>query len=130
MRKMDYGQFYSMLNRKFGILPPDKYTQDWQWECGKWEQTEDYISFYNDHVASLNSSQKYDLINMIIQGFDDMFIECLNIDTAYREKIWSKIKDILIKDKQTHMETIKYWSCLNQSLDDSFRATKYIRELL
>ena len=85
---------YLILNQKFGILPPDKYDQDWQWTCGKWEQTEDYITFYNDYFLLLNHHQKHDLINMIIQGFDEMFIECLDVDSTYRETVWNKIKTI------------------------------------
>ena len=67
---------------------------------------------------------------MIIQGFDEMFIECLDVDSTYRETVWNKIKTILTNDKQTHIKTIQYWSCLNQSLDDAFYVAKYMRELL
>ena len=127
---MTMDEFYIILNQKFGILPPDKYDQDWEWTAGRWEQTSDYITFYHEFFYKLDDYQKYCTINMIIQGFDDMFIECPDIDSIYREKIWSRIKEILVNEKQTYIKTIKYWSCPNQSLEDAFHCTKYIRELL
>ena len=127
---MTMDEFYIILNQKFGILPPGEHDQDWEWTAGKWEQTPDYIVFYNKYLHRLDDYQKYCIINMIIQGFDDMLMECLNIDITYREKIWSRIKEILVNEKQTHIKTIRYWSCLNQSLEDAFYCARYMRELL
>lgn len=123
-------EFYKILNQQFGILPPKKDDQDWMWTAGKWEQTSDYMKFYNENFRWLDDYQKDCLINMIIQGFDDMFMECVDVEPTYIEQIWSGIKAILVSQKQTHAETIRYWSCLDQPLDDAFYCTKYIRELL
>lgn len=123
-------EFYIILNQKFGIMPPAIHDQDWEWTAGSWEQTSDYIAFYNENFYRLDDYQKYCIINMIIQGFDDMFMECLNIDITYREKIWNRIKKILSDQKHTHIETIKYWSCVDQSLENAFYCSKYMREFL
>lgn len=127
---MTMNEFYMILNNKFGILPPSGDGQDWELTAGTWEQTSDYINFYHEYIYRLDDYQKYCMINMIIQGFDDMFMECLDVDPIYREKIWSRIKEILVNEKQTHMETIIYWSSLEQPLEDAFYCAKYMRELL
>lgn len=127
---MTMNDFYKILNEKFGILPPSGDGQDWELTAGTWEQTSDYITFYHEYSYSLDDYQKECIINMIIQGFDDMFMECFDVDPTYREKIWSKIKEILVNEKQTHIETIRYWASLDQSLEDAFHCAKYMRELL
>ena len=61
-------EFLEKLNREFGILPPDKYDQDWEFTAGDSSKTEEYIEFYDNENLSVN--QKDIIMNMIIQGLD------------------------------------------------------------
>lgn len=124
---MNDKEFLSILQEKYGVMPPDKYDQDWEFTAGDSKHTEDYIDFY--HKYSLTLFQKSDMINMIIQGFDDLIEEELDLDSLNR--IWDRIKDILLAEKQIHYQTIEYWSCIDIELEeDRFSVSKYIRELL
>ncbi len=122
--------FYEVLNQKFGIMPPTKYDQDWEWTCGKSSQTEGYIAFYHEYFDSMTDEQKYSVINMIIQGFDDMLCAPSDVDSVQMAAIWSEIENILVKEKQIHANTIKYWASLSVSLEDAFYVSKYMRELV
>ena len=122
--------FYEILNKRFGILPPTKYDQDWQWTCGDTSQTEDYISFYQEFYDSMLDDQKDVIINMIIQGFDDKLCQTSDVTHHDIKKLWNKIENILITNYKVHANTIRYWASLNVSLDDAFCVAKYMRKLV
>ncbi len=122
--------FYGVLNQRFGILPPTKYDQDWKWTCGKSFQTEEYIDFYHEYFDSLTNDQKDTVINMIIQGFDDMLCPLSDVVSSQLDVVWSKIENILVNEKQMHAHTIKYWASLSVSLEDAFYVSKYMRKLV
>lgn len=122
--------FYDVLNRKFGILPPTKDDQDWQWTCGDSSKTEGYISFYHEYCDSMLDDQKDIIINMIIQGFDDKLGHISDVDSHDTENLWKHIENILIMNYKVHANTIKYWASLDVSLDDAFYTAKYMRKLV
>ena len=119
--------FYEVLNQKFGIIPPTKYDQDWQWTCGNPSQTEGYISFYHDYADSMSDDQKSVVINMIIQGYEDILRQNTSVDTA---DIWDKIENILVSDKHIHAETIRYWASLSTTIVDSWTVSAFMRKLV
>lgn len=124
---MDNEEFLSVLYERYGVLPPDPYDQDWEFTAGAAEHTEDYIDFYHDFPLTFH--QKYEMINMIIQGFNDLIAE--GLDTVSLNRIWEKIRKILLGEKQLHFPIIQYWSCLDTELEeDRFYVSKYVRELL
>ena len=124
---MSNEEFLSVLHEKYGIMTPGPFDQDWKFTAGDSEHTEEYIDFYNEY--SLTSDQKSEMINMIIQGFDDLIAEGLDQDSLNR--IWKRIRQILSAEKQLHYPTILYWSCIDRELDeDRFYASKFLRELL
>lgn len=124
---MNNNDFLSALYKNYGVLPPDKYDQDWEFTAGNSKHTEDYIDFYNENLLTM--SQKLSMVNMIIQGFDDLIIEGLDTDSLHR--IWKKIKLILLSDVQFYYQLITYWSCLDVDLEeDRFYVSKYMRELI
>jgi len=49
-------------------------------------------------------------------------------DEAYIDMLWSKVKEILTDDK--HRDTIIYWSCIGQELEDCWLISSKMRELL
>lgn len=119
--------FYSVLYQKCGVIPPDKFDQDWRFTAGDSENTENYIDFYHKNILSVH--QKKEMMNMIIQGFDDLIAE--GRESVLLEQIWNKIKTILVAEKQLYYQDIIYWSCLDTELEeDRFYVSKYMRELL
>lgn len=127
IKNLNDREFLSILQEKYGVMPPDKYDQDWEFTAGDSKHTEDYIDFYNKHPLSFR--QKREMIHMIIQGFDDLIAEGLDRDSL--NKIWDRIKIILLNEKQIHYEAIEYWSCMDTELEeDRFYVSKFIRELL
>lgn len=124
---MNGNDFYSLLYEKYGVMPPGKYDQDWCFTAGDSAHTEDYIDFYNEY--SLTPLQKTELLNMIIQGFDDLITD--EVDCNSLNRIWNKIKMILTAEKQIHDQTILYWCCMDTELEeDRFYVSKFMRELL
>lgn len=120
-------EFLSVLQEKYGVMPPDPYEQDWEFTAGDAEYTEDYIDFYREYP--LTYRQKSEMINMIIQGFDDLIQEGLDSDSL--DRIWDRIKSILLAEKQLHDSTIVYWSCIDTELEENrFYVSKFVRELL
>ena len=119
--------FYSILYQKYGVISPDKFDQDWRFTAGDSENTENYIDFYHKNILSVH--QKKEMMNMIIQGFDDLIAE--GRESVLLEQIWNKIKTILVAEKQLYYQDIIYWSCLDTELEeDRFYVSKYMRELL
>lgn len=49
-------------------------------------------------------------------------------DEGYIDMLWSKVKEILIGDN--HRDTIVYWSCIGQELEDCWLISSKMRELL
>lgn len=121
--------FYEILKERFGILPPTKYEQDWQWTCGKSYQTGGYISFYHEYSNSMTDDQKYLVINIIIQGFEDILSES-DSEEEKNDLIWNEIEQILVNESSLHKETIKYWADLEVSLADAWYISKYMRKLV
>ena len=116
-----------MLHEKYGVMLPDSYEQDWEFTAGNSKHTEDYIDFYNEYPLTLR--QKSDMINMILQGFNDLIEEGLDMESI--DQIWDRIKRILTDEKELHEQTIKYWSCLDLPLEeDRFYVSKFVREIL
>ena len=119
--------FYSILYQKYGVIPPDKFDQDWRFTAGDSENTENYIDFYHKNILSVH--QKKEMMNMIIQGFDDLIAE--GRESVLLDQSWNKIKTILVAEKQLYYQDIIYWSCLDTELEeDRFYVSKYMRELL
>ena len=120
-------EFYSILYERYGVMPPDKYDQDWEFTAGDSEHTEDYINFYEKY--SLSSFQKIEILNMIIQGLNDLIEE--NIDSNVLYRIWIRIKSILESEKEFYYQIIEYWSCMDIELEeDRFYVSKFMRDLL
>ncbi len=74
----------------------------------------------------MDDRQKHLLINMIVQGIEDLMGQ--SEDKAYINMLWPKVKEILIDDK--HRDTIVYWSCIGQELEDCWLISSNMRELL
>ena len=118
--------FYKKLNEECDVRFPYPNEQDWEWCAGDYIYTNDYIEFYKFYATVIDDWQKHLLINMIVQGIED-FMEQTE-DEGYIDMLWSKVKEILINDK--HRDTIVYWSCIGQELEDCWLISSNMRELL
>ena len=118
--------FYERLNEKCGVRLPYPNEQDWEWCAGDCQHTNDYIQFYNVYSTDMDDWQKYLLINMIVQGIEDLLD--YSKDNAYINMLWSKTKEILIRDKLKNV--IIYWSCIGQELEECWLITPKMRKLL
>lgn len=118
--------FYERIYYECGVRRPYKDEQDWELCAGDCNHTNDYIEFYNSYSDEMDRWQKYLLINMIIQGIEDLMDE--NQETLFINQLWNKTKEILLKDK--HEGVIIYWSCIDEALDDCWNITSKMRELL
>lgn len=123
---MDNEAFYRILNEKYGVRLPFPQEQDWEWCAGDHKRTADYIRFYNEYSENMDDWQRYLAVNLIVQGLEDMLE--VNEDTAYTDKLWLQLKEILLKDD--HRYTIVYWSCIGQEPEDRWRIAERMRELL
>ena len=63
---------------------------------------------------------------MIAQGMEDVMEQSKN--EAYIDMLWYKVKEILTDDK--HRDTIIYWSCIGQELEDCWLISSKMTELL
>ena len=118
--------FYEKLNEECDVRFPYPNEQDWEWCAGDYTNTNDYIEFYKFYATAIDDWQKHLLINMIVQGIEDLMDQ--SEDKAYINMLWSKVKEILIGDK--HRDTIVYWSCIGEELEDCWLISSKMRELL
>ena len=78
--------FYEILKTRFGIEPPAKGEQDWEFTCGSSEQTNGYIDFYLEFSNDLSEEQKYLVVNMILQGYEDILAEAFEEEESAEKK--------------------------------------------
>lgn len=118
--------FFKRLNEECGVRLPLQNDQDWEMCAGDYKHTNDYIEFYNVYSISMDKLQKELLINMIVQGIEDLMN--YSQDKAYIDMLWDKAKEILLTDN--HTSVIEYWSCIGQELEDCWLVTPIMRDLL
>ena len=77
----------------------------------------------------MTDDQKYLVINIIIQGFEDILSES-DSEEEKNDLIWNEIEQILVNESSLHKETIKYWADLEVSLADAWYISKNMRKLV
>lgn len=65
--------FYTILNKRFGIMPPTESEQDWEYTCGDASQTEDYILFYNENLPALDTEGPYEILEENLDKLPEQF---------------------------------------------------------
>ena len=115
------------LHEECGVRKPEDWDQDWEFCAGDYRHTEDYIKFYKKYSKEMESgkySDKEQLSNMIIQGIEELLAD----DTEYADKLWYEFRQILIKDEL--YRNIVYWSCIGKPIENCWKITSRMRELL
>ena len=95
--------------------------QDWPYEIADPKEIENYFQHY---VEQTDDDKKFILMEMLIQALTD--IENKN---SFNRK-WKLLKEMIIKDFKIHEYTIFYWSCFDQNLNDCWKISHYMRDLL
>lgn len=110
------------LTNELHLEDVDEFTQDWECEVANIEQLHNYIEYYQKE--KLNVNEKATLMRIILEAYNDFVT--LNVqDSTY----WNMIKQLLEYDYFIHEETIKYWSCEGEDLENCFTITVYVRSI-
>lgn len=110
------------LTKDLKLKGATRFTQDWEIEVAQMVQLQSYIEYYQKE--NLNLNEKATLMRIILVAYDDFCTMNLQED-VYGEVI----KRILIQDYSSHEETIRYWLCIGQDLEDCFAITAFIRKI-
>ncbi|NOU87515.1 hypothetical protein GC102_17235 [Paenibacillus sp. LMG 31460] len=108
------------LVKKLSLPEPGPFTQDWEYEVADVTRINEFLSFYEN--SSFNEEERFALMIVIIESLNDA-IEKGDVD----ESILRKAKELLLKDKAIHTNTIIYWSLESEDLEDCFAITPFIR---
>lgn len=110
------------LTKELELKSATKYTQDWECEVANIDQLPEYVNYYK--TQQLNINEKSTLMRIILEAYNDY------IEIHYKEDEYGKlIKDLLESEYFIHQETIKYWGCEDDDLEDCFAITPYIRTI-
>ncbi|MBP3610798.1 MAG: hypothetical protein J6J42_10755 [Lachnospiraceae bacterium] len=110
------------LTNELKLIGTDKYTQDWEYEVANVERLQDYIEYYQKEDR--NSNEKVALMRIMLEAYNDYVIMNPN-EIMY----WNTIKQLLEQDFCIHSETIKYWSCEEEELENCFAITAFVRTI-
>lgn len=109
----------SKLTEELKLKGADKHTQDWEYEVANVNQLQEYIDYYK--TRQLNLNEKATLMRIILEAYNDYMLD-------FSEDSYGEIIKVLLEDDYIiHEETIKYWACENDSLDNCFYITPFIR---
>jgi len=109
--------------KDLNLQKPDAYEQDWEYVNVDETRIAEFIDYYQS--GCLDDETKFAVMIIIIGSFDDA-LRSGKFELAQ----WEKAKDILMREQNLHVNTIKYWSCEDEAnLENCFCITPYIREI-
>lgn len=111
------------LAEKLNLPEPDEFSQDWQYEVANTSRIDEFLFFYEN--GQLECDEKFALMIVVISSFNDLLSE-----KGMEFTVWEQIKRNLVSDSEIHMNTILYWSRVEEELEDSWEITPYMREVL
>ncbi len=97
--------------------------QDWDLIISDYSRISDFLKLYLTELKDDND--KFVLMQLIISSFDD------GISNANSQELknWNTCKTILTNECYIHYSTIKYWSLLDNEIDNTFSITPFMREV-
>lgn len=110
------------LTKELQLEVTNNFTQDWECEVANVEQLQTYIEYYQKN--KLNVNEKATLMRIILEAYND-FVTLNTQECMYRDII----KQLLENDFSIHEETVKYWSCEGEDLENCFTITGFIRSI-
>ena len=118
-----------VLSEELNLAGLDQDMQDWDLMVADIDRIDEFIDYYqnngNHTNVLLDDEVKFALMEIILVSIDD----AKNLG-KYNSSSWSKVPEILIKEKKLHQSTLEYWTCLGTNITDGFEITGLIRELL
>lgn len=115
-------QTIDKLTKDLNLEGADEFTQDWEYEVANSVQLQSYIEYYQN--KNLNLNEKATLMRIILEAFNDF------VTLNYQKyEYWKIIKELLKQDYFIHKETIEYWSCGDEDLENGFMITALIRSI-
>ena len=124
MKELKYpsSETINKLTKELKLEGADEFTQDWECEVANVNQLPEYIEYYQS--KNLNINEKTTLMRIILEAYND-YVVLENEEDVYGEVI----KEFLKRDYSIYEETIKYWACEGEELDDCFAITPFIRNM-
>lgn len=113
---------YSLVE-KLDLPEPDEFSQDWEYVVADTSRINEFLLFYEN--GSLKSAEKFALMIIIVSSFNDLMSE-----KGMEFAVWDQMKGKLVRDNEIHMNTILYWSSLEEELEDAWEIATYMREVL
>ena len=110
------------LTKELQLKGAHNFTQDWEYEVANAEQLQNYIEYYQKE--KLNVNEKVTLMRIILEAYND-FVALNAKDCRYRDMI----TELIECDYSIHKETIKYWSCEGEELENCFIITAFVRSI-
>lgn len=116
-------QAIESLIDKLSLPKPDEFTQDWEYEVTDVNRIAEFIRFYE--MESISDIEKFTLMIIIIGSCNDAIEQ-----EAFDTNLWKQVELLLIKDVDIHRNTISYWSCDDEPLEDCYYITSLIRKMM
>jgi hypothetical protein len=96
--------------------------QDWEWEVADAERLDEFIALYGD--PQLSEDERFTLMETIIQSCEDLG------DALEGDPRWSKVQALLEEHLDLHISSVWYWAALENDLDDAWRVSPFMRDLV
>jgi hypothetical protein len=101
--------------------------QDWEYEVADKERFDEFLEWYSTGAA--NDDERFSLMEILIQCVEDMDADA---------NAWSRIKPILVANRELHIDTVRYWAALAEdnlemeaeNPDHCFQVSGRMRQLL
>lgn len=110
------------LTKELQLKGSDEFSQDWEYEVADAEQLQSYIDYYQNE--KLNVNEKATLMRIILEAYNDL----VTLD-AQECMYQNMIKQLLQHDYSIHEETVQYWSCEDEDLENCFGITGFVRSI-
>lgn len=103
-------------------MPIDPHTQDWEYEVADPERIDEFLAAYNS--SELDEDERFTLMETLIESFEDLG------EGAEAHSRWPELIRLLEENAELHASTLWSWSCPGSDVEDSWRVTPYMREVI
>ena len=113
------------IAKDLNIKPPERYTQDWEYESADAERISEFIAYYKQNF--LNTNEKITIMTLILSSYDDYINEYGENFDYSRE-----IKQILLSESDLYLDIAKYWACegeVFEDFEDGFAITPFAKRV-
>ena len=109
------------LARRFDIKT-ETWMQDWEWQVADPDRIDDFLAAYES--TDLTDDERFTLLEMLIQSFEDLD------HSLFFEPRWERLLALIDQNIELHIHTVWYWSVEGSPIDEAWRVTPFMREML